>query len=243
MTALNTGRVITFPDFTGIRCLMMPYIQGEPDSVPEIYDPYRDIIGSVFLRRGDIGFLTIDESLAVAGKPHRGDRAQYDRALHTEAGKHPTDTLYLWGSERYGWGSPAPKKPNTWGWGSPPSPDTFGWGGSPSHRWGWGSKSLVTLDRDVKILLANSIDDTCAVWNAEHEDTSLDGDIGHVAHDYPYRDAVFLKSGEVHEIGILTPHESLPVREDCERQFLRIISSGVHGREPYFTENPLVTLN
>lgn len=42
------------------------------------------------------------------------------------------------------------------------------------------------------------------------------------------------------ENGILTPHESLPVPCDFPRQFLRIISSGVHGREDYFTVNPLV---
>jgi hypothetical protein len=61
-----------------------------------------------------------------------------------------------------------------------------------------------------------------------------------MADNYPYSDAIFLKAGEVHEIGILTPHESLPVRQNFDRQFLRILSSGVHGREEYFTENPLM---
>jgi len=65
---------------------MMPYVQGDPDSVPDEYAAYRDIVSSVFLRRGDVGFLTIDESPVVAGKPHRGARARYARALHTEAG-------------------------------------------------------------------------------------------------------------------------------------------------------------
>ena len=236
MTAMNTAHVVAFPTFSGIRCLMMPYIQGDPDSVPDMYAPYRDIVESVFLKRGDLGFLTIDESLAIEGKPHRGERARYARALHTEAGKHPVGRIYMWGSER----------PERWGWGSPPpspAPNKWGWGAAPSYKWGWGSASPVTLDRDVRILLANNLDNSCAVWNAEHEDTSLDGDIGHAADDYPYSDAIFLKAGEVHEIGILTPHESLPVRQDCNRQFLRIISSGVHGREEYFTQNPLVALN
>lgn len=194
--------VISFPNFSGIRCLMMPYIQGDPRSLPGSYAPYREIVESVFLKKGDIGFLTIDESLAVAGKPHRGARARYARALHTEAGRVP-GKCYKWG------------------------------GG------GWGTRHAVTLDRDVKILLANNLDDSCAVWDAEHEDTSLDGDIGLSADLYPYYTAVMMKAGEVHEIGILTPHESLPVVKAFPRQFLRIISSGVHGREPYFTENPL----
>lgn len=195
---------IRFPAFTGLRCLMMPYIQGDPLSVPEVFRRYADIIRSVFIRKGDVGYLTIDESVAVAGKPHRGARARYERALHTEAGKLP-GPYYNWGGT---------------------------WGGSPK----------VMLERDVGILLANNLNDSCAVWDAVHEDTSLDGDIGHIAERYPYSSAVLMQAGEVHQIGILTPHESLPVKANVERQFLRIVSSGVHGREPYFTENPLLSV-
>lgn len=198
---------IKFPAYSGVRCLMMPYIQGDPDSVPSVYSLYWDIIKSVFVRLGDLGFLTIDESPAVAGKPHRGKRAKYTRALHTEAGRDPHEILQ-------------------WGDG----------GGN------WGGDKKVTLERGVRVLIASNLDNSCAVWDAEHERTSLDGDIGHEAERYPYSAARFLKAGELAEIGILTPHESLPVVKDFNRQFLRIVSSGVHGREPYFTENPLVAL-
>src|SRR5215831_171625 len=113
----------------------------------------------------------------------------------------------------------------------------YGWGG-------WGSTPhRVTLDRGVRILIASSVDDSCAVWDAEHEDTSDDGDIGYAADVYPYEDAMFLKAGEVCEIGIFTPHESVSVSAGCDRQFLRIVSSGVHGREEYFTCNPLMPFN
>ena len=217
----STGRTVKFPQFSGIRCLMMPYIQGDSASVPDSYAPYKDIVDSVFLQKGDIGFLTIDESLVIGGKPHRGQRAKYGRALHTEVGKVPGQ-IYCWGGGGGGWGVPSPSPQ--------PKPKP-----KPRHR--------VTLDRDVRILLANNLDDSCAVWDAEHENTSLDGDIGHAAADYPYDRAIFLKAGEIHEIGILTPHESLPVQRDFNRQFLRIVSSGVHGREEYFTRNPLVSFN
>lgn len=113
----------------------------------------------------------------------------------------------------------------------------YRWGGDPPR---WGGKPNVTLDRNTKILLANNIDDSAALWDTEHMNTSLDGDIGHFSNDYPYDTAIFMKAGEVHEIGILTPHESLPVKQNVNRQFLRIISSGVHGREDYFTKNPLI---
>lgn len=198
---MNYGQ-ITFPAFTGLRCLMMPYVQGEPRSVPEMFSAYADIIRSVFLRKGDIGYLTIDESVAVAGKPHRGKRAKFDRALHTEAGRIP-GVDYVWGG-------------------------------------GWSYPHAVTLDADVEILLANNLDNSCAVWDAVHKDTSRDGDIGDEAHLYPYSEAAMMKAGEVRKIGIFTPHESLPVVDTFKRQFLRIVSSGIHGREPYFTENPMV---
>ena len=201
-TAMNAETTIAFPKFSGVRCLMMPYIQGNPRSVPAEYATYSEIIRDVFIDRNAIGYLTIDESVAVAGRPHRGARATTSRALHTEAGRIP--------GKYYAWGG------------------------------GWGSRHIVTLDGDVEILLANNLDGSCAIWDATHADTSLDGDIGHAAAQYPYLDAVMMNAGEVHQIGILTPHESLPVKETVKRQFLRIISSGVHGREPYFTENPLL---
>jgi len=192
---------IEFPQFSGLRCLMMPYIQGNPDSVPDEYGAYRDIISMVFVSRDSVGYLTIDESRVEAGAAHRGARAKHGRALHTEAGIIP----------------------GTAGWGSPP---------------GWGRRHHVTLERDVRILLANNLDKSCALWDAEHFDTSEDGDIGHLAEQYPYDAATLMRAGDVHNIGIFTPHESLPVKTSFDRQFLRIVGAGVHGREPYFTKNP-----
>lgn len=192
---------IKFPAYSGIRCLMMPYIQGDIDSLPTEYQPYYGVLSEVFINSGDIGYLTIDESPATKGVPHRGARAKYGRALHTEAGKRE---------------------------------GIAGWGGGG----GWGNSYNVTLDPDVQILVANNVDDSCAVWDASHADTSFDGDIGDKAAVYPYDNAILLKAGEVYQLGIFTPHESLPVKENVARQFLRIISSGIYGREEYFTVNP-----
>ena len=193
-----------FPKFRGTRCLMMPYIQGDLKSVPEKYHSYTDAIENVFIKKGDIGHLTIDEKFVKVGKAHRASRAKFERAIHTEAGRHP-DKLYAWG------------------------------GGG-----GWGSSHRTLLDPDTQIILANNIDDTCAVWDAEEENTSLDGDIGHLADNYPMQDAKLMKAGELKQIGILTPHESIPLKTSSNRQFLRIIGKGVHGREAHFTVNPLM---
>jgi hypothetical protein len=184
---------------------MMPYVQGDPTSVPDEFDAYRGILASLAIEPGEVGYLTIDESPVTPGTPHRAAHAKHERALHTEAGKIPGH--YVWGG-----------------------------GGH------WGGRPRVSLARDTRILLANSIDSTCAVWDAEHEDTSSDGDIGHVAELYPYEHATLLRAGEVREIGILTPHESLPVFGHAFRQFLRIVGRGVRGREDYFTLNPLMRI-
>jgi hypothetical protein len=179
---------------------MMPFVQGDPRSVPKSFSAYADILSKVFLRRGDVGYLTIDESVASAGRPHRGDRAKHGRAIHTEAGRRPGGSL----------------------------------------AWGSSQQPLVTLEPDVEILIASSVGESCAVWPSVHERTTVDGDIGHEADSYPLSSATILLAGEVCRIGVLTPHESLPVKADVRRQFLRIVGAGVHGREPYFTANPLV---
>lgn len=209
-------RQIQFPEYSGLRCLMMPYIQGHSESVPEAYAAYRDVIESVFIERGDIGFLTIDESIAIEGKPHRGARSRHGRALHTEAGK--ILNFYCWGGDSYVWGGDDEPDDEPKGTGTP----------------------RVTLNKDVRILLANTLDGSCAIWNRWHEDTSFDGDIGHVGNEYRYAEAILMRAGDVHEIGILTPHESLPVSVNFQRQFLRIVSSGVNGRAAHFTDNPLL---
>lgn len=191
---------VTFPEYSGIRCLMMPYVQGDPDSIPDEYAAYWDIVATTYVEPGEIGYLTIDESPVRQGSAHRGAHAKFGRPLHTEAGLRP--------DSQYGWG--------------------------------WGRLTNVFLERRVPVLLANNLTGSCAYWDAEHEQTSYNGDIGDQADLYPYEDAIIMQAGEVHRIGILTPHESLRVQTDFDRQFLRIVGAGVHGREPYFTVNPLM---
>lgn len=70
---------ITFPKFSGVRCLMMPYIQGDASSISDEYASYRDIVRDVFIKRGDVGYLTIDEAAVKTGMAHRGQRAKYSR--------------------------------------------------------------------------------------------------------------------------------------------------------------------
>lgn len=92
--------IIEFPEFTGVKCNMMPFIQGDSSSLPEIYQPYSKIINDNFLEKGEIGFLTIDESFVEANKSQRGYNSKgINRNVHIEVGRH--EDINRWGS---GWG-------------------------------------------------------------------------------------------------------------------------------------------
>lgn len=97
---------IEFPAFTGIRCLMMPFIQGDSSSLPEQYKPYADIINSIYLEKGLIGHLTIDESYVTAGQSQRGyNSAGIKRNVHIEVGQR--EGYSCWGGGGSSWGGRA----------------------------------------------------------------------------------------------------------------------------------------
>ncbi len=88
---------IKFPEFAGVYCIMMPIIQGDSSSLPEIYKSYADIIDSNYIEKGKIGFLTIDESFVQAGKSQRGfNSGGITRNVHIDVGRHKDVTC--WGN-------------------------------------------------------------------------------------------------------------------------------------------------
>ncbi len=211
MTYQVRGQII-FPKFTGARCYMMPFIQGRGDSLPDEYKAYADIVENLAFsgEEGQIGLITIDESFVEAGKSQRG-YGTGERTIHTEA---------CVAEGRMTWG-PSPKP--TWGEYTPGGP-----------------RMVAELDRDLRVLIANSIADTCMVWDVKVEDTTPDGDLSMRAHEFPRETGRMMGAGELMEIGIFTPHEPITQRESGNRQFLRIVGKGVHGREPHFTRNMLL---
>ena len=95
---------IKFPEFSGIKCNMMPFIQGDSSSLPEMYKPYAEIINENFLEKGEIGYLTIDESFVEAGKTQRGYNSHgIDRNVHIEVG-HYGDVKCWGGGGGSSWG-------------------------------------------------------------------------------------------------------------------------------------------
>lgn len=112
------------------------------------------------------------------------------------------------------------------------------WGGGTTSTWGKSPK--VILKDDTMVLIANSISNTCRVWNIlEHRYTS-DGDLSMYIDDYPENTGTLLAAGELAKISIFTPHEAIVQNHSSNRQFFRIVGKGVTGRETYFTVNPLV---
>ncbi len=118
------------------------------------------------------------------------------------------------------------------------------------YRWGptWGPytpsgpspRQAVNLEPDLRVLIANSIDDTCMLWNVDVLDTTPDGDLSMRAAEFPRETGRLMGAGEVMEIGIFTPHEPIPQRASGNRQFFRIVGKGVTGREDYFTRNEVM---
>jgi hypothetical protein len=197
---------IEFPRFTGISCNMMPFIQGDPDSLPDLYKPYGHIIEKNFLEKGEIGLLSIQESYVEANASQRGyNSSGISRNVHIEVGR---------GNGYNRWGS----------------------GGGSS----WGGRDLTKLEDSTMVLIANSISDTCRVWDSKDLRYTPDGDLSEYIGDYPEESGIMLKSGELAKISIFTPHECVSQKDSGYRQFFRIVGKGVTGREPYFTINPLI---
>lgn len=106
----------------------------------------------------------------------------------------------------------------------------------------WGGKEKVLLDPDTRVVICNSIADTCMTWDATAELTE-NGDLGHIEHLYPRSTGRMMAAGEVREIGVLTPHECIPQNSSGNRFFARLVGVGVRGRESYFTKNAKVHLH
>lgn len=204
MSVEDRGRM-AFPEYSGARCYMMPFIQGRAESLPEAYAGYSGVVEDFVLpgQEGELGLITIDESMVKAGASQRGYGAG-ERTIHTEACVSPAGLS---------WGPVVP----TWG----PSP-------------------FVRLSRDTRVLIANSIPDTCMVWDRDVEDTTADGDLSMRAEEFPRDNGRLMDAGEVLEIGIFTPHEPIAQPVTGPRQFFRIVGRGVEGRESYFTRNPVL---
>lgn len=96
---------IEFPQVMGVKCSMMPFIQGDSSSLPDEYKSYSKIIDENYLEKGEIGYLTIDESFVNSGESQRGYNSKgINRNVHIEVGRY--ENKNRWGGSGGGssWG-------------------------------------------------------------------------------------------------------------------------------------------
>lgn len=85
---LNT---INFPQFQNINVNMMPIIVGDVNSLPQELRGYQKIINQTRLKKGDIAYLTVRESIC------NGTVSQSRGGIHVEAPK-----MKCWGGGTWG---------------------------------------------------------------------------------------------------------------------------------------------
>ena len=206
-------RMFQLPEFTGINCYMMPIIQGDSSSLPDEFKKYGDFINNnIVTQVGDMGRITIDESFVEAGVSQRG----YSNNMTSGRTIHvEACRIPDHAFEIKNWNSE--------------------WGNE------WGRESGVRLHDHLEGLIANSIDDTCLLWDEMAE--SVDGDLSHRADEFPISDAYRMKANEVVRIGIFTPHEPVPQLNSGNRTFVRIMGPEMIGTSPDFTFNNVLSMN
>lgn len=202
VTGTYETSVVQFPPPTGININMMPFIMGQPDSVPVQYHGYLPMIEGCWLssfETGKVGYLTIQEGKVAAGTTQRRP------GLHTDSHLDGTVT-WKQGEGLY----PAFGRPMIWRWGG----------------------------RVGGLYMASTVDKSTRVWNAYIKAPGVFGDCEHLR--------PFLGEGRLLQKNTMvwmtdgTPHEALPVEEDTERQFFRLVTSNVDvWYAAHSTPNPL----
>lgn len=95
---------VALPAFSGIRCMMMPLVIGEMDTVPAFLNAWRVALASLFemsrKHTGAGGYITIDEKIVNPGETHRR------RGLHVDG---------IYRGNPGSWGGGGPGGP----WGAP----------------------------------------------------------------------------------------------------------------------------
>jgi hypothetical protein len=97
---------------------------------------------------------------------------------------------------------------------------------------GWGSgKMLGDGTLHVKgIYVASNIPDTCQAWDKAIDNSGWMGDCEgcpDIMKELGETPAVMMGADRIYWMTDRCPHESLPVKEDCHRQFFRLVTSAV----------------
>uniref|UniRef100_A0A7M5UU73 Uncharacterized protein n=1 Tax=Clytia hemisphaerica TaxID=252671 RepID=A0A7M5UU73_9CNID len=221
---------IEFPEPKDININMMPFLMSEDfDStcLPDYLEDYHDkILSNIDYRgqEGEIGYLTIHESLVDEGQSQRRP------GLHTES----PGIIYV---KNEGKAEKGDKCFDEKGGGSAVVyPMLVEWG-----RGGYDSE----LELDGGIYMASNVSNSCEVWDCQivsgengEEIIGKHGDIEHLRSLLP--ESTKLKANMLYWVTDRTPHESLPLKKGTYRQFIRVVTKDVSvWYKDHSTENPM----
>ncbi len=213
---------VKFPAFQGTNINMLPFRMGDPESIPEEYRHYSDLIEACRLppsELGKVGYLSVSESIVAAGASQRRP------GLHTEG--HP---MLAWGEYSGGsWGGspPPPASPQPKGEPKPksePEPEPGAWGGSWNGE-GWGRAPVPRKGAALLggLYMASTIAGSCAIWDRYVKVPGPMGDCEHLRCELG--SGQLLDANELVWLTDRTPHEALPVMETTPRQWFRLVTS------------------
>lgn len=199
---------VSFPKFSGIRILIMPYHLHDPaGSLPEYLQgwvPVVESIGRMMPVHEGIAYLTIDEAEVLPGETHRRP------GIHVD-GVGPDRTSCA------SWSSSGGDK-----WASPPKTD------GDKKKKKKKKKKKVPRTKKTNLYLNGgmylaSSHIGCQGWDQVFDGyPEADGDCVHLAPQCQEESKIIMQPGGVYWCGHLAVHEALPMVEKTKRQFVRI---------------------
>ena len=221
------------PSYGGHRIMMMPFDYSDVrNTLPHYLEAWKPIIEDLIqpFDLSGVGYLTLDESFV------RKEETQRRPGLHV-------DGVGGWGGNDGGWGGSQKKSqpPVTGGWGGA----TGSWGGSqPLTRGGWGGSTgswggAATKGKTPGMILLSS-HTGCRGWDQEFEGfPDANGDCEHLREQCRDDESIVFEANHAYYCLPLTVHESLPMKSDTYRQFLRLSFPNTCPWYEGYTENPL----
>ena len=217
----NHAATVAFPSPKNIMVNMMPFVLGDPSTLPEELHGYLPLIDQCSeLVPGEVAYLTVNESVVRAGASQRRP------GIHTEG-----TSILCWGEG--GWGG---------GWGG--GRGNFGGGefggGAPNPPAPFPQPEPVPSQPEPKGrklgLYMASTDGSCRIWDSVTHDVDAHGALL----GPPLGSAHIMQPNGLYWLTDRTPHEALPVAVDTHRQFFRLVSHCVSAWwAQHSTSNPL----
>jgi hypothetical protein len=218
---------LVFPKPKGLNINMMPFVLGDKQSLPADCHAYWPIIRRCLVAdwtaaTDSIAYLTIQESKVKKGKSQRRP------GLHVEA----PITVSKSSSNQ------SERKVE-----QEAAVDQSVFGRSfPAVLEYWGRGIMEDNAPAGGLFMCSNVDHSCRVWDAAiRAPESVIGPLGSIEHLRSYLGpGRELRAGELVWLTDLTPHESLPVKQSCYRQFFRLVTGEVSvWYSQHSTPNPL----